>query len=479
MGKKGWIRMASYYDCIVMNGFVVLPDQVKKLDIGIRDGRIAALEPSLAGAEAGSRIDAEGQYVLPGMVDIHVHFNEPNLGHWEGFASGSAALAAGGATCYADMPLNGNPPTVTTEALALKAGQAEGHSAVDYTFWGGLVPGKLDELAPMFEAGVVGFKAFMSNPGGEGEGRFREVDDWTLYEGMKKIAALGGFVALHAESDAITSQLADAALAVGRHDAEAFAASRPIIAELEAVNKALLFAEQTGCQVHFVHISSFDAVELIDRAKRRGLPVTVETCPHYLLLTQKDMTALGAVAKCAPPLRSEVQREGLWRMIGEGKMDVIASDHSPCPTSMKEDASKTFFEAWGGISGAQSSMELVLGEGWIKRGLPLPLLSALLSAGPAQRLGLYPRKGAIAIGSDADLAIIDANAAYELREEHLFYRHKHSPYVGKEMACRVVATLVRGTVVYTVDGGLAQPASGKLLLPFEAGSEKGMMKGCV
>ncbi|MGG4144129.1 allantoinase [Paenibacillus algorifonticola] len=464
--------MDSYYDCIVMNGFVVLSDQVKKLDIGIRDGRIAALEPSLAGAEAGSIIDAEGQYVLPGMVDIHVHFNEPNLGHWEGFVSGSAALAAGGATCYADMPLNGNPPTVTTEALSLKAGQAEGHSAVDYTFWGGLVPGKLDELASMFEAGVVGFKAFMSNPGGEGEGRFREVDDWTLYEGMKKIAALGGFIALHAESDAITSQLADAALAAGRLDAEAFAASRPIIAELEAVNKALLFAEQTGCKVHFVHISSYDAVELIDRAKRRGLLVTVETCPHYLLLTRKEMAELGAVAKCAPPLRSEEQREGLWRMIGEGKLDVIASDHSPCPTSMKVDASKTFFEAWGGISGAQSSMELVLGEGWIKRGLPLPLLSALLSAGPAQRFGLYPRKGAIAIGSDADLAIIDANAAYELLEEHLFYRHKHSPYVGKELACRVMATLVRGSVVYTADGGLAQPASGKSLLPFEAGSEK-------
>lgn len=190
MGEKGWIGMASYYDCIVMNGFVVLTGEVKKLDIGIRDGRIAALEQSLAGAEAGSRIDAEGQYVLPGMVDIHVHFNEPNLGHWEGFASGSAALAAGGATCYVDMPLNGNPPTVTTEALALKAGQAEGSSAVDYTFWGGLVPGKLEELAPMFEAGIVGFKAFMSNPGGEGEGRFREVDDWTLYEGMKKSPSL-------------------------------------------------------------------------------------------------------------------------------------------------------------------------------------------------------------------------------------------------------------------------------------------------
>lgn len=456
--------MKESYDLIIKNGTVVLEREVRKLDVGIRNGQIAALSGSLADDIANRYIDAEGQYILPGMIDIHVHFNEPNYGHWEGFATGSASLAAGGCTMYADMPLNGNPPTVTPDALADKAAKAERSSVVDYTFWGGLVPGKLDQLESMRAAGVIGFKAFMSNPGGEGEGRFREVDDWTLFEGMKRVAALGGFVALHAESDSITSRLAQDSIAAGKTDAMAFLASRPIIAELEAVNKALLFAEQTGCQVHFVHISSVEAVEMIDRAKKQGLAVTVETCPHYLLLTEDDVTELGPVAKCAPPLRSEKQKEGMWRMVAEGKLDVIASDHSPCPPELKFDDSLTFFEAWGGISGAQSSLELILHEGWLKRQIPLNELSGILSTGPAQRFGLYPQKGVIAVGSDADLAIVNPNLAYTLEQTHLQYKHKHSPYVGMELNCKVTATLVRGELVYSAEAGIVSGHYGQLML---------------
>lgn len=452
------------FDLIIQGGDVVLADEVKKLDIGVRGGRIAALAESLEDEPSASRFDAEGLIVMPGMVDIHVHFNEPNFGHWEGFATGSAALAAGGITAFADMPLNGNPPTVTAEALRTKLKLAEGNTAVDYTLWGGLVPGNLDRLAELSAQGVTGFKAFMSNPGGEGEGRFREVDDWTLYEGMKRIAELGGFVALHAESDAITSRLAGEAAAAGRTDAHAFAASRPVIAELEAVNKAILFAEETGCSTHFVHISSPEAVKLIDAARRRGVPVTVETCPHYLILTDIDMAALGPVAKCAPPLRSEAAREELWSLLAAGKFDVIASDHSPCPPELKFKEGLSFFEAWGGISGAQSSLELMLDEGWRKRGIPLPRLAAVLSKGPAERFGLYPRKGEIRIGADADMAVLDPNGAYTLSAEHLQYRHKHSPYVGRTLGCRVAATYVRGRLVYTPDAGVIAAGGGKALL---------------
>lgn len=203
------------YELIIRNGQVVLPGEVRRLEIGVKDGKIAALGEALQ-ALSGTRIlDAEGQYVLPGMIDMHVHFNEPALGHWEGFRSGSAALAAGGCTCYADMPLNGNPPTVNVEALRLKAEAAAGNSAVDYVLWGGLVPGNLEELEGLAAAGVSGFKAFISNPGGEGEGRFREVDDDTLYQGMLRIAATGGILALHAESEAITSALGAAAIRAG------------------------------------------------------------------------------------------------------------------------------------------------------------------------------------------------------------------------------------------------------------------------
>ncbi|MCK9861397.1 allantoinase [Paenibacillus sp. ATY16] len=456
--------MNQEYDRIILNGQVVLPGGTYRLDIGIIGGKIAAISESLADSPADEMVDAEGKFVLPGMIDIHVHFNEPNFGHWEGFATGSSALAAGGCTTYADMPLNGNPPTVTPEALALKGELANGKSVVDYTFWGGLVPGKLDQLEKLAEEGVRGFKAFMSNPGGEGEGRFREVDDLTLYEGMKKIAALGGFVALHAESDAITSALAEQAILQGRTDARAFTASRPVIAELEAVNKAILFSEQTGCEVHFVHISSVEAVELIDRAKKRGIPVTVETCPHYLLLTDEDMAEIGPAAKCAPPLRGKEQKEGLWRLLAAGKLDVIASDHSPCPPELKFDESLSFFEAWGGIAGAQSSLELMLDEGFIKRGIPLHKLVELLSAGPAKRFGLYPQKGQIAVGADADLVLVDASRSYTLMEDQLWQRHKVSPYLGRKFACKVTTTLVRGITVYTEEQGVNPVKQGQLLL---------------
>ncbi|TLS52742.1 allantoinase AllB [Paenibacillus antri] len=446
------------YELVVTGGFVVCESGgVRDIDIGVNGGRIAALAPSLSGE---STIDAAGCYVLPGMVDAHVHFNEPNFGHWEGFRTGSASLAAGGITTYIDMPLNGNPPTVTPAALAAKASLAEGASAVDYAFWGGLVPGHLDEIEAMASLGVVGFKAFMSSPGGEGDGRFREVDDATLFEGMRRIASIGGLLALHAESDSITSLLAADALASGRTSARDFAASRPIAAETEAVGRALVFAERAGCRLHFVHISSADAVRLIDAAKRRGQDVTVETCPHYLTLTEDDMASLGAVAKCAPPLRSDSERRQLWEQTAAGRIDLIASDHSPCPPELKEGS---FFSAWGGISGAQSSLELLFDEAVLRRGLPPTLVAELTAAGPARRFGLSDRKGAIAVGLDADLAVLDPNRAYTLQASDLRYRHRHSPYLGRTLGCKIRETLLRGESVYQEETGNVVPGGGRFL----------------
>ncbi|MBB6690347.1 allantoinase [Cohnella xylanilytica] len=455
--------MAERFDRIVRGGLAVLPGETRVLDIGIRGGRIAALEDRLEAEDGTPVTDARGLWVLPGMVDVHVHFNEPGMGHWEGFATGSAALAAGGCTTYVDMPLNGLPPTVNVPALNAKAKLAEGVSSVDYAFWGGLVPGNLDDLEGLAAEGVPAFKAFLSNPGGEGEERFREVDDWTLLEGMKRIASFGGLLALHAESDAITAKLAGEAAKAGRAGPLDFAATRPVIAELEAVNRALLFAEQTGCRLHFVHISSPEGVELIDRAKRRGLDVTVETCPHYLTLSETDLARLGAVAKCAPPLRDADRIERMWEQLAEGKIDIVASDHSPCPAELKTAPGMSFMEAWGGIAGAQSSLELMLAEGYFRRGVPLPALSAMLSANPARRFGLYPRKGEIAVGFDADLALVDPEGAYRLQEEDLLQRHKISPYLGRTFPCRVVETLVRGRTVYERGRGIALPGRGERL----------------
>jgi len=452
--------MGNYgYELVVKGGRVVGPDRVSVQDIGVTDGRVAAVGEGLTGAKI---VDAAGCYVLPGMIDAHVHFNEPNFGHWEGFATGSASLAAGGITTYIDMPLNGNPPTVTPEAFAAKAALAEGASAVDYAFWGGLMPGFLDSLEALHALGVVGFKAFMSNPGGEGEGRFREADDATLYEGMQRIASFGGLLALHAESDAMTSTLSAAAAAAGRTSARDFAASRPIEAETEAVARALLYAERTGCRLHFVHISSADAVALIDAAKRRGLDVSVETCPHYLALTEDDMERLGPVAKCAPPLRSAAEQAKLWAELAAGRIDFVASDHSPCPSALKD---APFFAAWGGISGAQSSLELLFDEAVLRRGLSAALVAELTAAGPARRFGLASRKGAIAPGLDADFVLLDPSRAYTLQAEQLMYRHRHSPYVGRTFGCKVKATYVRGFAVYTEEDGVAVPGGGRFVRP--------------
>ncbi|WP_138494633.1 allantoinase AllB [Paenibacillus pinistramenti] len=459
----------EHFDWILAGGEVVLPGETRRLDIGIRSGLIAALGENLNAAEAREVKDASGMLVLPGVIDTHVHFNEPNMGHWEGFETGSAALAAGGCTLYADMPLNGNPPTVTLEALEMKRRLAAGSSAVDYSFWGGLMPGFLGHIEELAEAGVIGFKAFMSNPGGEGEGRFREADRETLREGMRRIAAAGGILALHAESDALTSRLAEEALAAGRTDARAFAASRPVEAETAAVTEALELAEQTGCRLHFVHISSPEAVDIIDAAKRRGADVTLETCPHYLVLTASDMERLGPVAKCAPPLRDAARLEELWKRVAEGKIDFIASDHSPCPEVMKQPVSGSFFEAWGGIAGAQSTLELMYHEGCVKRGLPLHQLAALLSSHPAERYG-YSSKGRIAPGYDADLVLLDPGRSYTLTPGDLWHRHKHSPYVGRTFSGRVTAVYCRGNVVYSEAERSVRPGGGTFVTPGKAGA---------
>ncbi|AOZ93171.1 allantoinase AllB [Paenibacillus crassostreae] len=455
--------MKNSYELVIKNGDVVLPDEVLKLDIGVIGGKIVALGENLPIEQDTEVIHAAGHYVLPGMIDMHVHFNEPAMGHWEGFRSGSASLAAGGCTTYADMPLNGNPPTVNKEALKLKVEAANGNSAVDYVLWGGLVPDNLDDLEDLFAEGVIGFKAFLSNPGGEGEGRFREVDSDTLYQGMQRIASFGGILALHAESEDITSTLSTDAQRNGRCSARDFAATRPAHAEIEAVARALLYSELTGCTLHFVHISTAAAVELIHVAKLRGLDVTVETCPHYLILNEDHMEDLGPVAKCAPPLRSEEEKEKLWAMLELGKIDLIASDHSPCPTELKMNSGLSFVDAWGGISGAQSSLELMFHEGVNKRGIPVTLISKLLAELPAKRFGMAHCKGSIALGLDADLVLLNPSCPYMLTVENLLYRHKHSPYIGMTLSCKVTSTLSRGKLVYIADDGVIVADGGQQL----------------
>ncbi|MDO7905585.1 allantoinase AllB [Paenibacillus sp. JX-17] len=453
--------MPVQLDTVMKGGTVILPDGEYSLDIGVKDGRITLLEADIDPLLAEKVMDCAGKVLMPGAVDIHVHFNEPGLGSWEGFATGSAALAAGGCTTYVDMPLNGVPPTVDVEAFEVKRSLAESDSRIDFALWGGLVPGNRGKLAGLYQAGVPGFKAFMSEPGGEGEDIFARADDMTLLAGMQEIARLGGMLALHAESDTITSLLSQEMRQAPGDPIRNYLASRPVAAEVEAVGRALAYARITGCRLHFVHISSREALELIRDAKARGMAVTSESCPHYLCLNEEDAVLLGAAAKCAPPIRSEEEQARLWEALQLGLIDVIASDHSPCPPEMKK--TEHYFDIWGGISGAQSTMLLMLEEGYRKRGIALHRLAAVLSANPAVITGLDYCKGSIAVGKDADIAVIDMTKSYRLTAEELLYRHTQSPYLGRSFSCSISAVFCRGERVYTSETGVIPGAAGRYI----------------
>lgn len=435
--------MEVVFDLLIRNGMVVQEDRVERLDVGIKDGTIIAMGYNLFGG-ATEVIDASYLHLFPGMIDVHVHFSEPGRAEWEGFEHGSKAAAAGGITTFFDMPLNGIPSTTSVEALLDKKKYGEEKSVVDFELWGGLVPGNIDELEGMAQQGVIGFKAFLSPTGTD---EFEAVDDVTLYRGMEKIAKLGKILALHSENGFIVEKLKMEKLSQGLVSSDDYVESRPILAEVEAVSRALLYGRETGCSLHFVHISSEKAVNLIEEAKAEGQDVSVETCPHYLLLNQDDFRELGAEAKCAPPLRDKQEQDRLWERLKAGHFDMISSDHSPCPTEMKQET-ENMFNAWGGITGVQFSYVGMIDHGYYLHGLSLPTIANLLATNPAKRFGFYPKKGSIQLGADADLALIDLKETWTVKEGDLYSRHRHSAYVNRTFQSRVVRTISRGRVVF-------------------------------
>ncbi|NTW04092.1 MAG: allantoinase AllB [Oscillochloris sp.] len=447
------------YDLIIRGGTVVTPADVAVADLAVADGLIVAVGQNLEGS-AAEELPAAGLYVFPALIDAHVHFNEPGRTSWEGWGTGSRALAAGGGALCFEMPLNASPPTIDAAGFALKRAAAEASSLVDFALWGGLVPGDLGRLDELATCGVIGFKAFMSNSGIDD---FVAADDLTLYEGMARAARLGLPVAVHAESEALTSALAARARARGRTSSRDYLASRPVLAELEAIGRALLFAEQTGCALHIVHVSSGSGVALVAEARARGVDVTCETCPHYLTLTEEDVERIGAAAKCAPPIRSAADQAHLWVRLLAGQIDLVASDHSPAPPELKG-TGVDFFALWGGIAGVQSTLGLLLEEGYHRRGLALAAIAELTSANVARRFRIGPRKGQIAPGSDADLALVDLRTRAPLRREELLDRHRLSPYVARMMGGRVIRTIRRGQTIFA-HGRVADGAGGMLITP--------------
>ena len=447
------------FDLIIRNGTLVRETSVARGDIAVEDGQIVQIVPELF-ATAHEIIDATGLHVFAGMIDPHVHFNEPGRTDWEGLSTGSAALAAGGGTCFFDMPLNSSPPVLTADAFDEKKRLAEQKCVTDFAIWGGLTPLNLHLMDELAACGVVGFKAFMSNSAID---EFPHVDDLTLLEGMQRAAKLGLPVAVHAENETITSGLTRRAILEGRTTARDFINSRPAIAELEAIERAIAFAVETRCSLHIVHVSTGAGAAAVLAARENDIDVTCETCPHYLLLTDADAADLGPIAKCAPPLRSAAEVEGLWTQLAGDEISFLASDHSPSPPEMKQ--TDNWFNAWGGIPGCQTTLEALLAAGYEQDRLTLQRITELTSSAVARRFRL-PSKGKLAPGYDADFAIVDLAAARLLRPDDLLYRHRVTPYLkhSLKLTGRAQRTIVRGRTVF-LNGQARFDPRGKLIKP--------------
>jgi allantoinase len=447
-------------DLYLKNAQVVTENEVFHGGVTVEGEKIAEVvngDPEIQAAEV---IDLQGRVLLPGVVDAHVHFNEPGRENWEGYRTGTMAAAAGGVTSVLEMPLNSTPPTINRELLAYKRQVVASQAVVDYGNWGGLVNDNLADLDAMHADGVIGYKAFASASGVD----FERLNDDLIYAGLDKMRQLGNLIGLHAENEWVCSYLSKQLKEAGRTDRAAWYESRPPFAELETIQRAGYWAKVTGGNLHVVHISVADGIRHLAQLRQAGVHVTAETCPHYLFFDHQDFERIGPAAKCAPPIRSREDVEALWACVLEGLVDTIGSDHSPCSWDEKEKGMDNIWKAWGGISGVQLTLPVLLSEGVNKRGLSLSELARMLSYNPARLFGLYPQKGKIQPGADADLAVVDLGQEWTLSADQLFYKNKFSAYVGSTFKGQVQRTLVRGKTVYQSGQILAEPGYGKLLL---------------
>ena len=429
------------------------PDGERPGTVVVSDGRIEAILPREDAPAAVRTIDAGDSALLPGVVDTHVHVNDPGRTEWEGFTTATRAAAAGGVTTVVDMPLNSIPPTTTVEALYAKQ-QAASAALVDYGFWGGVVPGNIDHLGPLLDAGVLGFKCFLV-PSGVDE--FAPVDESDLRQAMPVLAARNAVLLAHAERPGPIARAAGAAAGDPRRYAT-WLASRPEAAELEAIELLLALSRETRCRVHIVHLATAGALPALKAARERGAAITVETCPHYLTFAAEEIADGATAFKCAPPLRDRANRDGLWDGLERGIIDLVASDHSPAPAQVKQLERGDFMAAWGGIA----SLELSLAATWTgaqARGHGLVDLSRWMSNEPARLAGL-DRKGRIVPGCDADLVIFDAEAKWTVDPARLRQRHPITPYAGRTLRGLVQQTFVRGRCVYE-NGRCAERPEGR------------------
>jgi allantoinase len=442
---------------VVIRGLRVLtPDGVHAAAIHVAEGRIARVSAFDDVPPSASLVEAGDALVFPGLVDTHVHVNEPGRTEWEGFATATRAAAAGGVTTLLDMPLNSIPPTTDVAALEVKRTAALGRCAVDTGFLGGLIPGNAAELAPLHLAGVFGFKCFLC-PSGVAE--FPPMSPRDLHEAAPSLAALDALLMVHAEWPPALEHAAGTS--GDRRSYASWLAGRPVTAETDAVRFLIGLAREWGLRVHVVHVSASETLELIAAARAEGVRMTAETCPHYLAFAAEEIPDGATEFKCAPPIREARHREDLWEALARDRLDAVVSDHSPAPAAMKLREEGDFLRAWGGIASLQLRLPAIW-TGARARGYPPERLAAWLCTGPARLAGLTGRKGVIAAGHDADLVLWHPEKEFVVNDTILRHRHPITPWLGRTLAGVVEATYLRGEQAYA-RGAADRPPRGRLL----------------
>jgi allantoinase len=424
-------------DLLIRARNALLPDGPRDCSLGVSDGRIVSIGPLTDVVAARQVVDlADHEVLLPGLVDTHVHVNEPGRTDWEGFASATAAAAAGGITTIIDMPLNSIPPTCEVDSLNRKREAAARQCSVDVGFWGGAIPGNLAELRSLYDAGVYGFKCFLLPSGVE---EFPPLDEAELQRAMREIASFGGLLIVHAED---ANVVVDAP-----HDRRyaAFLHSRPPEAENASIARLIELSRTTGCRVHVLHLSSAGALPMIAAARESGLGLTVETCPHYLFFTAGTIPDGATQFKCCPPIRDEANRDALWQGLRDGLIDCVVSDHSPCTSDLKRLNTGDFADAWGGITSIQLGLPAVWTEAR-ERGFALADVIRWMSQRPAELAGLG-QKGALALGRDADFCVFAPDETFVVDPSQLEHKNPITPYAGRTLSGVVRSTWLSGACI--------------------------------
>ena len=444
------------FDLIIKNGKVVSSEATFESNVLVKDGKIAGFVQGGELPEAVKVYDAQGKYVLTGIIDIHVHFRDPGVTYKEDFGTGSIAAACGGVTTVVDMP-NVDPPTATVAAFEMKKAAATEKSFVDFGIIGVVLDETIDQLESLAEAGVVGYKIFM----GESVGRLPSPSDGGIIEAMKVIAKTDLRVGVHAEDNSIIKYLTNKFQTEGRNDSLAFIESRPHISEKECISRAIMFAEETGCKLHIYHMSSKEGVALVKSGNDRGVNVSAETGPHYLLLDYTHMNKVGSMVKINPPVRTREDGEALWQGLLDGTVLAIATDHSP--HTMEEKMNENIWKAFSGFCGVETAVPLMLTE--VNRGrMTINQYVQMASEGPAKCFNMYPTKGSLIIGTDADFTIVDMEKEGVLKADKLHSKNKVTPFDGFAFKGMPVATIVRGNIV-AENGEVVGSPAGQMVRP--------------